>query len=146
MARSYLSDDFSSAIDTGPKISSGVENRDIRYSKLLAFLNAAFSLLATIDFATPGGPSMMMLSPATAASSDRATSVSFSYIPLFISCSRAFVLSFIVIAKYCLYMCKDTKKMAKNQNSRPHSCDTFTFLPVFISQIYYFPFLSLLFL
>ena len=85
MTRSYLSDDFSSEIDTGPKISSGVEKRDIRYSKLLALLKAAFSRLATIDFAIPGGPRMIMLSPAMAANSANAISVSFSYIPLFIS-------------------------------------------------------------
>ena len=63
---------------TGPKISSGVENLDIRYSNEAALRKAIFSLLATIDFATPGGPSSMMLSPARAASSDRLISVSFS--------------------------------------------------------------------
>ena len=78
MLRSYLSESFNLLILTGPKISSGVENLDIRYSNDFASLNANFSRLATIDFATPGGPSNMMLSPASAARRDKASSVSFS--------------------------------------------------------------------
>ena len=70
---------------TGPKISSGVLKRDIRYSKDRASLNADFNRRATIDLATPGGPRRMMLSPASAASKAIASSVSFSYIPLLIS-------------------------------------------------------------
>lgn len=65
---------------TGPKISSGVENRDMRYSKERALAKASFSLLAIIDFATPGGPSSKMLSPERAASSARLISVCLSYI------------------------------------------------------------------
>ena len=63
---------------TGPKISSGVENRDIRYSNDRAPLKAHFSRLATIDLATPGGPSRIMLSPASAAHRASAISLSFS--------------------------------------------------------------------
>ena len=63
---------------TGPNISSGVLKRDIRYSNDRASLNASFSLLATIDLATPGGPSNITLSPASAAISESESSVSFS--------------------------------------------------------------------
>ncbi len=65
----------------GPNISSGVENRDMRYSKDAAPLKASFNRRATIDFATPGGPNNNMLSPARAAKSARAVSVFFSYMP-----------------------------------------------------------------
>ena len=52
----------------GPKISSGVENLDIRYSNEEASVKAVFIRRAIIDFATPGGPSRRMLSPERAAS------------------------------------------------------------------------------
>src|SRR5574344_1123914 len=81
---------------TGPKISSGVEKRDIRYSKLCASLKANFNRRAIILLATPGGPNKMILSPAKAANKARAISDSFSYIPLFISLRRTTILSFII--------------------------------------------------
>ena len=96
MLRSYLSESFNLLILTGPNISSGVEKRDIRYSNDFASLNADFNRLATIDFATPGGPSRMMLSPASAARRDKANSVSFSYIPLFNSQRSCCILSFTI--------------------------------------------------
>ena len=96
-ARSYLSDSFRRLMLTGPKISSGVEKRDIRYSNALASTKALFNRRATIDFATPGGPSNKILSPAKAASKDKPISASFSYTPLFISDSSNCIRSFISI-------------------------------------------------
>lgn len=61
--RSYLSSFFSSEIDTGPNISSGVLKRDIRYSNATPSLKASFRRRATKLFAVPGGPSRNMLSP-----------------------------------------------------------------------------------
>ena len=78
VALSYTSSDLSLAMLTGPNISSGVENLDIKYSNDVAPPKAFFSRRATIDFATPGGPSNKMLSPANAANSARAISVFFS--------------------------------------------------------------------
>lgn len=63
---------------TGPNISSGVEKRDIRYSNARALANTSFKRLATIDLATPGGPSNKMLSPASEANRESAISFSFS--------------------------------------------------------------------
>ena len=63
---------------TGPNISSGVEKRDMRYSKAEALAKASLSRRAIIDLATPGGPSSRMLSPANEASRARAISFSFS--------------------------------------------------------------------
>ena len=77
-ARSYLSNSFRRLMLMGPNISSGVEKRDIRYSKAFASLNAAFRRRATIDLATPGGPNKRTLSPASAANNDKPNSVSFS--------------------------------------------------------------------
>ena len=78
-------------METGPKISSGVLNLDIKYSKALACLNANFNLRATILFATPGGPNKKILSPAMAESNDKAMTCSFSY-TLSLSCfSRLFI-------------------------------------------------------
>jgi hypothetical protein len=50
----------------------------MRYSNELEFLNADFSRLAIIDFATPGGPSKIILSPASAANIESDSSLSFS--------------------------------------------------------------------
>ena len=77
----YLSSSFRAEMDTGPNISSGVLKRDIRYSKERPFRKADFSLLATMLFAVPGGPSRKILSPATAAKRDRESTCSFSKIP-----------------------------------------------------------------
>ena len=96
-ACSYLSDSFKRLMLTGPNISSGVEKRDIRYSNALASTKALFNRRATIDFATPGGPSNKILSPAKAASKDKPISASFSYTPLFISDSSNCIRSFISI-------------------------------------------------
>lgn len=50
-------------METGPNISSGVLNLDIRYSNALFSLNAYLSLRATKLLATPGGPNRKILSP-----------------------------------------------------------------------------------
>ena len=100
VARSYISLFFSREIDTGPNISSGVENLDMRYSNDRALRNALFSLRATMLFATPGGPRRIILSPAIAARRDRLISESFSYIFLFISLMRLNILCFISILEY----------------------------------------------
>lgn len=76
--RSYLSSFFNLEMETGPNISSGVENRDMRYSNALASLKTIFSRLATILLAVPGGPNRKMLSPAMAARSARLIMCSFS--------------------------------------------------------------------
>ena len=78
VTHSYLSDSLRRLILTGPNISSGVEKRDIRYSKASALTKASFNRRATMDLATPGGPRSRMLSPARAASKDKLISVSFS--------------------------------------------------------------------
>ena len=65
-------------METGPKISSGVLKRDIRYSKEHPPSKAIFSLRATMLFPTPGGPSRKTPSPATAANKDKAITWSFS--------------------------------------------------------------------
>ena len=98
--RSYVSSSFSFEMDTGPKISSGVLNLDIRYSKALAPRKASFRRRATILLATPGGPSRKMLSPAMADSSERAMTCSFSYTRS-LSCPRScFMRSlFIIVSK-----------------------------------------------
>ena len=79
ITRSYTSSVFRRLILTGPKISSGVENLDMRYSKHEAPTKASFNLRATIDFAIPGGPNKAMFSPAIAASRPSLISNSFSY-------------------------------------------------------------------
>lgn len=78
MARSYLSFSFNRDMLTGPNISSGVENRDMRYSNDRAPEKAEVSRCATIDLAIPGGPNKIILSPAIAASNAILISVSFS--------------------------------------------------------------------
>ena len=95
----------------GPNISSGVENLDIRYSNPRASLKHDFSRLATIDFAVPGSPSIMILSPASAAISASATSVSFSYIPHVTSDSRCSILSLrIIISSYCYLLNTEARR------------------------------------
>ena len=89
--RSYLSSFLSMDIDTGPKISSGVLKRDMRYSKAFPSLNASFRRRATKLFAVPGGPSRKILSPAMALSNDMAMICSFSYTP----CESTFSNDFI---------------------------------------------------
>ena len=95
--RSYCSLSLSLAILTGPNTSSGVEKRDIRYSKELASLNTFLIERAIMDFATPGGPRMSMLSPAIAANRASLSSHSLSYTPLLISATILDIFSGIVI-------------------------------------------------
>ena len=78
MARSYLSNSLSRLILIGPNISSGVEKRDIRYSKAFAPFEGSLQSACHHGFGNPGGPSKRTLSPASAANNDKPNSVSFS--------------------------------------------------------------------
>jgi hypothetical protein len=83
-------------MDTGPKISSGVLKRDIRYSKLRFSQNTSFSLRATKLLAVPGGPNKKMLSPAILHSNASERMCSFSYTPSLITLIKVVIRFFIL--------------------------------------------------
>ena len=89
--RSYLSSSLSFLILIGPKISSGVLNLLIKYSKLTPSRKAYLRRRAIKLLPTPGGPSRKMLSPATAVNNARRTASSRSYRPALKDCSSRWV-------------------------------------------------------